>query len=315
MIKQGGQWLTVDWQTALEYVAAGVKGVLASDGARAVGALLSPHSTLEELHLATRLMRSLGSDNIDHRLRHAEFATAPGARHLGMPIAALGSLDRALVIGSNLRKDHPLFAQRIRQAVRGGCQLSALVDQAPAWAMAVAHADVAAPSEWVAHLANVAYALAQEKGIANPFGGAPDMQAKAIAQLLPHRMRLARTPIGAIVEWKSPGNVSYQPLAVGAVGVAREAVQDGRRASPVGVLPLRFRGQAHAGLRQEALNRVPTHRFHRSVGDVDDWYLCTRALEGARVRTHPRRPLRLSHFIPAHVERVGQRHRVNRTLV
>ncbi len=181
MIKQGGQWNTVDWQTALEYVAAGVKGVLASDGARAVGALLSPHSTLEELHLATRLMRGLGSDSIDHRLRHAEFASAPGVRYLGMPIAALGSLDRALVIGSNLRKDHPLFAQRIRQAVRGGCQLSALVDHAPAWAMAVAHADVAAPSEWVAHLANVAYALAQEKGIANPFGGAPDMQAKAIA--------------------------------------------------------------------------------------------------------------------------------------
>lgn len=181
MIKQGGQWLTVDWQTALEYVATGLKHSVASDGARAVGALVSPHSTLEELHLATQLMRALGSDNIDHRLRHAEFATAPGVRYLGMPIADLSGLDRAFVIGSNLRKDHPLFAQRIRQATRKGCHVSALVDEVPQWAMPVTHAFVSPAADWVAHLSNVAFALAQETGVASPFGGAADMQAKAIA--------------------------------------------------------------------------------------------------------------------------------------
>jgi len=181
MIKQGGQWNTVDWQTALEYVASGFKSIIADNGARSVGALLSPHSTLEELHLATQLMRALGSDNIDYRLRHAEFTTAPGIRHLGMPIADLSRLDRALVIGSNLRKDHPLFAQRIRQSVRHGAQVNAIVDAPPQWAMPVANAYVAAAADWVAHLSNVAFALAQEQGIACPFGGAPDMQAKAIA--------------------------------------------------------------------------------------------------------------------------------------
>ncbi len=181
MVKQGGEWITVDWQTALEYVATGVKDIVASDGARAVGALLSPHSTLEELHVATQLMRALGSDNIDHRLRHAEFATAPGVRHLGMPIADLSGLDRALVIGSNLRKDHPLFAQRIRQATRKGCHVSALVDEVPQWAMPVTHAFVSPAADWVAHLSNVAFALAQETGLASPLGGAADMQAKAIA--------------------------------------------------------------------------------------------------------------------------------------
>ena len=181
MIKQGGQWTTVDWQTALEYVATGLKSIIADSGARSVGALLSPHSTLEELHLATRLMRALGSDNMDHRLRHAEFSTAPGVRYLGMPIADLSRLDRALVIGSNLRKDHPLFAQRIRQSVRNGCQLHAIVDASPQWAMPVANAYVASPADWVANLSNVAFALASELGVACPFGGAPDMQAKAIA--------------------------------------------------------------------------------------------------------------------------------------
>jgi NADH-quinone oxidoreductase subunit G len=102
-------------------------------------------------------------------------------RYLGMPIADLSRLDRALVIGSNLRKDHPLFAQRIRQSVRNGCQLNTIVDAPPQWAMPVANAYVAAAADWVAHLSNVAFALAQEQGIACPFGGAPDMQAKAIA--------------------------------------------------------------------------------------------------------------------------------------
>ena len=181
MIKQGGVWNTVDWQTALEYVATGLKSIIADNGARSVGALLSPHSTLEELLLATELMRALGSDNIDHRLRHAEFTTAPGIRYLGMPIADLSRLDRALVVGSNLRKDHPLFAQRIRQSVRNGCQLNTIVDAPPQWAMPVANAYVASPADWLAHLSNVAFALANELGVACPFGGAPDMQAKAIA--------------------------------------------------------------------------------------------------------------------------------------
>jgi NADH-quinone oxidoreductase subunit G len=181
MIKQGGVWNTVDWQTALEYVATGLKSIISDNGARSVGALLSPHSTLEELHLATRLMRALGSDNMDHRLRHAEFTTAPGVRYLGMPIADLSRLDRALVVGSNLRKDHPLFAQRIRQSVRNGCQLNTIVDASPQWAIPVANAYVASPADWLAHLSNVAFALANELGVACPFGGAPDMQAKAIA--------------------------------------------------------------------------------------------------------------------------------------
>jgi NADH-quinone oxidoreductase subunit G len=181
MIKQGGVWNTVDWQTALEYVATGLKSIISDNGARSVGALLSPHSTLEELHLATKLMRALGSDNMDHRLRHAEFTTAPGIRYLGMPIADLSRLDRALVVGSNLRKDHPLFAQRIRQSVRNGCQLNTIVDAPPQWAMPVANAYVASPADWLAHLSNVAFALANELGVVCPFGGAPDMQAKAIA--------------------------------------------------------------------------------------------------------------------------------------
>ena len=68
MLKQGGAWKPVDWQTALEYVANGLKHVRDQHGAASVGALVSPHSTVEELFLAGRLVRGLGSENIDHRL-------------------------------------------------------------------------------------------------------------------------------------------------------------------------------------------------------------------------------------------------------
>ena len=189
MIKQGGEWKEVDWQTALEYVANGLNQISKDHGASSIGALVSPHSTLEELHLASTLVRSLGSDNIDHRLRNAEFVKSEGVRYLGTTIASLTQLQRVLVVGSNLRKDHPLFAQRIRQAQRNGAQVNAITSKAlfnaaDAWAMPLAHADVQEASVWVQSLANVAAAVAAEKGVSAPAQGQATPEAQAIAKSL-----------------------------------------------------------------------------------------------------------------------------------
>ena len=189
MIKQGGEWKEVDWQTALEYVANGLNQISKDHGASSIGALVSPHSTLEELHLASTLVRSLGSDNIDYRLRNAEFAKAEGVRYLGTSIASLTQLQRVLVVGSNLRKDHPLFAQRIRQAQRNGAQVNTITSKAlfiaaDAWAMPVAHADVQEASAWTQSLANVAAAVAAEKGVTAPAQGQATPEAQAIAKSL-----------------------------------------------------------------------------------------------------------------------------------
>jgi len=169
MLKQGGQWQPVDWQTALEYVANGLKQIKADHGAQSIGTLVSPHSTLEELHLANLLTHGLGSNNIDYRLRNAEFGAFEGARWLGTPIASLSHLQRALVIGSNLRKDHPLFAQRIRQSIRKGGVLNAvtsaeLLADADAWAMPVANAVLVPAREWVAAMVDIAAAIAESTG-------------------------------------------------------------------------------------------------------------------------------------------------------
>jgi NADH-quinone oxidoreductase subunit G len=189
LIKQGGEWKEVDWQTALEYVANGLNQISKDHGASSIGALVSPHSTLEELHLASTLVRSLGSDNIDHRLRNAEFVKSEGVRYLGTSIASLTQLQRVLVVGSNLRKDHPLFAQRIRQAQRNGAQVNAITSKAllhvtDAWAMPLAHVDLQEASAWAQNLANVAAAVAAEKGVTAPAQGQATPEAQAIAKSL-----------------------------------------------------------------------------------------------------------------------------------
>lgn len=187
MVKQNGLWISVNWQIALEYVASGLRDIAEKQGAHTVGTLASPHSTLEELWLAAQLMQHMGG-SIDYRLRHAQFTDlGDRVRWLGMPIAALSELDRALIIGSSLRKDHPLFAQRIRQAVRHGAQVCSVTQRQADWAMPLHKSIVVDTTEWTLVLAAIAAAIALEKGISPPFDLSTDMadaDAKHVAQSL-----------------------------------------------------------------------------------------------------------------------------------
>ena len=184
MIKHGGKWETVDWQTALEYIANGLKQIKHNHGAASIGALVSPHSTLEELYLAGKLMRGLGSENIDYRLRNADFAGHEGVRTLGTTIASLTTMQRALIVGSDLRKDHPLFAQRLRQAAKSGCAIHSIGSSASQWAMPIA-SDVALPAaQWLVALQSVAHAVAEQTQVASPYAAPVTPQAQAIAKSL-----------------------------------------------------------------------------------------------------------------------------------
>ena len=191
MIKQGGVdgpvWLAVDWATALAYVADGLKRIKAEHGVAGIGALGSAHRTVEELHLLAKLVRGLGSESIDHRSRHADFSNTAAvgkARWLGLPIAALSTLDRAFVIGSFLRKDHPLFAQRLRQAVRKGAAVMSLQAVHDDWAIPLAARMTAAPDAWAQSLADVAGYLAAAKGIDAPAPGQANADAELVARAL-----------------------------------------------------------------------------------------------------------------------------------
>ncbi len=169
MIKQGGEWKAVDWQAAIEFVANGLRGTARDCGASAIGALASPHSTVEELYLLQKLVRGLGSGNVDFRLRQSDFradANRAGAPWLGMKLAEVGELNRLLVVGSFLRKDNPLLAQRVRQAAKRGLHVSVVGPNAEEWLLPVRHRALVAPSAMVGMLGQIVAALAAEKGVA-----------------------------------------------------------------------------------------------------------------------------------------------------
>lgn len=171
MLKQGGEWKEVDWQTALEYVAHGLKNIKHEHGADAIASYATPHSTTEELHLLQKLTRALGSEHVDFRLRQSDFALdGEVAPWLGMPIADVTGLQRVFVIGSFLRKDHPLLATRIRAAVKSGAKLSVLNATVDDSLITVANHITAAPSDWLAALSEVVAAVAAAKEVAAPAG-------------------------------------------------------------------------------------------------------------------------------------------------
>jgi NADH-quinone oxidoreductase subunit G len=183
MIKQDGKWLEVEWQVALEYAANGLRHISNGAGAEQVGALATANSTLEELYLLQKLIRGIGSQNVDFRLRQVDFS-AENKKHgvpwLGMPIADINRADRFLIVGSFLRKDHPLLAARIRTTVKQGAQANIIHSVDDDLLMNVANKAIVAPDVLVEMLTQILHALTEEKQGKQGASG----QAAAIAKSL-----------------------------------------------------------------------------------------------------------------------------------
>jgi NADH-quinone oxidoreductase subunit G len=163
MIKHNGQWQETDWKTALEYAANGLKDIVGKHGAEALGVLVSPNSTMEEGYLIKQLANGLGCGNVDYRLRQTDFrldGKRVGTPWMGVNISEIAELDRILVVGSNLRNEHPLLAQHFRRAVTNGAELSVIspLDNDPL--MPIAHKIIVTPNDIVNVLAQLLKAMA-----------------------------------------------------------------------------------------------------------------------------------------------------------
>jgi len=159
-----GAWREASWADALQTVAQGLTQVRDVHGAQQIGAIASPTATVEELALLARVTRGLGSGNVDFRLRQLDAgfdAALSGVPWLGMEIAELNTLERVLVVGANLRTEHPLLAQRLRQAAKNGAQISLVDSLAEDPLFAVAGRLNAAPSLLADALEQVWVALLQ----------------------------------------------------------------------------------------------------------------------------------------------------------
>jgi len=177
MIKEAGVWRQVDWETALEAAAKGLQRVAREHGAGQLGVLVSPTASTEEAYLAARLTRGLGSDNVDYRLRRQDFRDHSGdpvAPTLGCTIADLGQAAAVLLVGSDVRREVPIIAHRIRQgAVRHGVQV-AFINPRPVEVLFPVAANLASNGYGMAqHVAAVLAAALRAAGRAAPAAVAP----------------------------------------------------------------------------------------------------------------------------------------------
>jgi len=208
-----GVWHEVEWQTALETAANRLRD--ATREADSLGVLASPSSTLEELALAARLGRALGTEAIDHRARQTDFsldAARLGAPWLGMPVAAVDTLTRLFVVGGLLRNDSPLLSVRVRKAAGRGAEVSLLQASAEDPLMPVHAQAVLAPSQWPAFLAEVARVVAAAKTVVVP----SDLEAAGLdAGVVASAARVANSLLSGVAAASSAGDAG-KPAGDGA---------------------------------------------------------------------------------------------------
>lgn len=162
MIKHKGEWRETDWKTALEFAAGQLKDITNQYGGDALGVLVSPNSTMEEGYLARKLAEGLGCANVDYRLRQTDFrldGKRLGTPWMGCNIPDIEALDRILIIGSNLRNEHPLLSTRFRKAVARGAELSKISPLDNDALMPVKHKIIVRPNDMVNVLAQVLKAM------------------------------------------------------------------------------------------------------------------------------------------------------------
>jgi len=158
MVREGSEWKQVDWETALKKVADGLRAKASN-----LGVLASASSTTEELYLLGKIARSLGTSNIDHRLRQRDVrdqAADPLHPTLGLQIANVETLDSLLLVGCNLRREAPVLAHRVRKAAHRGTKVHFINPARFDYLFPVASYTEAAAANTVAELAGVLSALA-----------------------------------------------------------------------------------------------------------------------------------------------------------
>ena len=193
MVKRDGAWCEVSWEEALEAAAEGLRRVVAEKGGDAIGALASASCTVEELYLFQKLVRGIGSGNIDHRVRQRDFSdqdAAPGYPSIGMGVDTLERLDAALLVGSCTRKEHPIVNHRLRKASLAGASVMYLDVMAHDLNIAPVARIVVAPSKLADRLAAITAAAArlagrEPEGLATLAAGVEvDSDAERIARTL-----------------------------------------------------------------------------------------------------------------------------------
>ena len=284
MVKEHGEWRVADWEDALGAAASALRRVVDAHGAQAFGALASAGATTEEYYLLQKLVRGLGSANVDHRLRTGDFSDqdqSPPFPWLGMPIAALEDLDAVLLVGAYPRKEHPLVNHRLRKASLAGASVFTVDPVGHTFNFRLAGRLVAGPDEMAAVLAGVAGALgASGTGVAAELiASANGLDAHhSLARTLKQGERVAIL-LGALVAAHPDGATlrALARLAADAAGATLGELDPGGNSAGAwlaGAVPHRLAGGRtvdapglDAGRMLEA--RLPGYLFHGIEPELD----------------------------------------------
>ncbi|MFN3234625.1 MAG: NADH-quinone oxidoreductase subunit NuoG [Gammaproteobacteria bacterium] len=167
LVKKNNQWYEVDWQEALNVVVDAFSKIKAAHGAQQIGALVSPSATTEEMFLVQRLMRAIGSNNIDHRLRQTDFADQMADDlfpNLGGAIANIDDVDAVLLLGSNTCREQPIAAHRLRKAALNGAKIMSASMLDHEFHFELSHKLISLPSQYVRLLLKLLKACAPDEG-------------------------------------------------------------------------------------------------------------------------------------------------------
>ena len=123
-------WKEVEWDEAIGFAAAKLRGLQETYGRKSIGVLTSSRCTNEETYLVQKLARAVfGNNNTDTcaRVCHSPtgyglgqtFGTSAGTQDFDWVEKA----DVIVVIGANPTDAHPVFGSRMKQRLREGAQL------------------------------------------------------------------------------------------------------------------------------------------------------------------------------------------------
>ena len=153
-IKRNGQWTDCDWETAFSRVTSLLKEHPLENANDLVG-LISPSSTTEEFYLFQKLLRGLGSNSVDHRLRQVDFRkqiSEPLFPNVGDSLSSLEDADAVLIVGSYPRHEAPLLNLRIRKAVLKGAKVICIDTHGRPFNYAVSKEVIMKPSKLAPYL-------------------------------------------------------------------------------------------------------------------------------------------------------------------
>ncbi len=125
LMKKNDKWVEVEWKYALDAIAHLTSHIKENFSADKIAGIAGYNCTTEEYYLFQKLIRNLGSDNIDYRIRQCDFSDYFSPQ-LNIQIADIEKLDALLLVGSNIRYDQPMISTRIFKAYQEGLSVMAV---------------------------------------------------------------------------------------------------------------------------------------------------------------------------------------------